>query len=341
MPQDDLPTRTDPPTVRELARKAGVSIATVSRALNNTSGISPETREHVLNTALEMGYDLSRLRQQPIRRIGFFLERDHHNASSLVANPFYYPVFMGVEEACRKAKLAMSYCSFALDESIQDIIDLHALDAIVCAGYCPEHVLEAFRKSGKPTVLIDHQAEGLFSVMIDNQTWAYRATQHLLALGRRNLAFIKGPDHPSILERLQGFKDALADSGVALREGFVVTRRPPEAEQGAYTAMQHLLTLKDRPDGVFAYNDASALYAIEACLDAGLRIPEDIAVVGFDDIQAAADHNPSLSTVHIDPAQMGREGVQLLLSGAGGPVVRVGGRLVIRQSTRIRPMDRR
>lgn len=329
----------DEPTIRDVAKQAGVSIATVSRALKNQPGLTEETRQQVLEAAATLGYDLTKLRPVKARRIGFFLHRQHYAVTS---NPFYFPVLHGVEEACRREGVALSYCSVSTEDNISDIIRIQEVDAIICAGYFDADMLTAFKRSGKQLILVDNNQPGFLSVNTDNVTGAYQATQHLIAMGRKRIAFISGPNHFSIQQRQQGYMQALTDAGREIDPALMVQRYPIDEQAGAYPAMQQLLALKEPPDAVFAYNDETAIVAIQACLDSGLSVPEDIAIVGYDDIPNAAHGNPSLTTVHVDKEVLGREAVKLILHPKRKEdSVLVPVRLIIRQSTKSKLNRRR
>ncbi|GEM47875.1 LacI family DNA-binding transcriptional regulator [Deinococcus cellulosilyticus] len=334
-----LPVSNDEPTIRDVARQAGVSIATVSRALKNQPGLTEDTRRQVLEAAAALGYDLAKLRPVKARRIGFFMQRQNH---ALTSNPFYFPVLHGVEDACRKEGVALSYCQVAPEDNIPEIIRIQEVDALICVGHFDPEMLTAFKRSGKPVILVDNHQPGYLCVNTDNLTGAYQATQHLIAMGRKRIAFITGPHHFSIHQRQQGYMQALQDAGREIDPALMVQRYPIDEQAGAYPAMQQLLALKDPPDAVFAYNDETAIVAIQACLDAGLSVPEDIAIAGYDDIPNGAHGNPSLTTVHVDKEVLGREAVKLILHPKRkDDQVLVPVRLIIRQSTKSRASRRR
>ncbi|GGJ59112.1 LacI family DNA-binding transcriptional regulator [Deinococcus roseus] len=334
-----LPASNVEPTIRDVARQAGVSIATVSRALKNQPGLTEETRQQVLEAASALGYDLTKLRPIKARRIGFFMQRQSYSLSS---NPFYFPVLHGVEDACRREGVALSYCAVSMEDNIAEIIRIQEVDALVCAGHFDPEMLAAFKRSGKPVILVDNHQPGYLTVNSDNLTGAYQATQHLIAMGRQRIGFISGPSHFSIHQRQQGYLQALSDAGRDADPTLMVQRYPIDEQAGAYPAMQQLLALKEPPDAVFAYNDESAIVAIQACLDAGLSVPEDIAIVGYDDIPNAAHGNPTLTTVHVDKEVLGREAVKLILHPKRrDDQVLVPVRLIIRQSTKSRVNRRR
>lgn len=334
-----LPVSHEEPTIRDVAKQAGVSIATVSRALKNQPGLTEDTRRQVLEAAAVLGYDLTKLRPVKARRIGFFIGRANH---ALTSNPFYFPVLHGVEDACRKEGVALSYCQVAPEDNLPEVIRIQEVDALICAGHFDAEMLSAFKRSGKPVILVDNHQPGYLSVNTDNLTGAYQATQHLIAMGRKRIAFISGPGHFSIHQRQQGYLQALQDAGREVDPALMVQRYPIDEQAGAYPAMQQLLALKEPPDAVFAYNDETAIVAIQACVDAGLQVPDDIAIVGYDDIPNAAHGNPTLTTVHVDKEVLGREAVKLILHPKRkDDQVLVPVRLIIRQSTKSRIHRRR
>ncbi|GGJ76329.1 LacI family DNA-binding transcriptional regulator [Deinococcus aquiradiocola] len=321
------------PTIRDIAARAEVSVGTVSRALKGQTGLTEDTRVRVLQVAQAMGYDLSKLRPVKARRIGFLLHESHSN---LASNPFYFPVLHGVEVACRNSGIAFTYSQVGALDTVPELIDLLEVDGLVCAGYWESGILAEIVRAGKPVVLVDHAAPGLPSVNTDNVSGAYQATQHLIATGRTRVAMLTGQaEHHSIRQRVEGYRQALSDAGRSPADE-VIVRRLVDTDEGDRQAAAALLSRSPRPDAVFAYNDRSALAVLQECARRGLRVPEDVAVVGFDDITAASYSQPGLTTVAVDKEGLGREGVRLLLhprpSERAQVVVPV--RLVIRGSSR-------
>ena len=203
---------------------------------------------------------------------------------------------------------------------------LHAPDAIAVAGFVEPELLAHLHSLARPTVLIDLRAPGFRSVNIDNVKGASLAMQHLFASGRRRVAFIGGSlAHHSIAQRALGYRKAYFDAGLLFDPTLEIMTQPGlPADLAAADAMERLIAdaraqSGPLPDAVFAYNDAAALAAMRVCLAHGLRVPEDIAFVGFDDIPAAAQSTPPLSTVAVDKEALGRRGVELLLEDQSGP----------------------
>lgn len=299
-------------TLRDIAHATGLSIGTVSRALKNQAGMTEPTRDKVREAALQLGYDFGQLKKGRIRRIAFLLHSQHN---TLASSPFYSPVLHGAEEACRREGIALSFVAVGPAEPVLGQIRLHQPDAIVCAGFFEPEVLAALQQVGKPIVLVDMHRRGFTSVNPDNLRGGYLATQHLLRCGRKRIAMLSGSlAHYSIQQRNRGFRQALFEAKVLADPDLeVIVPAMDDCDEGVAEAMRSLLSLPKRADAVFCYNDSTALSAMKYCLNEGLKVPHDIAIVGFDDIAAAAAAIPPLSTVRVDKEALGRAGVELLL----------------------------
>ena len=322
-------------TIRDVAREASVSIGTVSRALKNQPGLSDATRVRVVETARRLGYDAAQLRPR-IRRLTFLLHRQHNNFTT---TPFFSHVLHGVEDACRERGIVPSLLTAGPTEDVAQQMRVHAPDAIAVAGFVEPETLATLVAMQRPLVLIDLWAHGLRSVNLDNAAGAALAMQHLFELKRKRIAFIGGSlAHFSIAERALGYRRAFFEAGLLFDPSL---EAPIDAgldpDTGAALAMQRLLDASGpRPDAVFAYNDAAALAALRVCLARGLRVPQDIAIIGFDDIPAAAHATPPLSTIAVDKEALGRRGVELLL--ADSPLeleIRLPVHLITRASTSV------
>jgi len=299
-------------TIRDIAESTGLSIGTVSRALKNQAGMTEVTRSKVREAALRMGYDFSQLRKGRIRRIAFLLHSQHN---TLASSPFFSPVLHGAEGACRREGIALSFIVVGPGDPVMEQIRLHQPDAILCAGFFEPEVLSALMLAGKPMALVDMHRRGFLSANPDNALGGLLATRHLLRTGRRRIAMLAGsPAHYSIQQRLRGFRRALFEAKVHADPDLeVIIPTLGEGDEGIVEAMRSLLGLPKRPDAVFCYNDSTALVAMKHCLGQGLKIPSDIAIVGFDDIGSAAAAIPPLSTVRVDKEALGAMGVSLLL----------------------------
>jgi len=304
-------------TIRDVARAAGVSSGTISRALKNEPGLTEATRQMVVDTANALGYDLRKLRAKRLRRLTFLLHRQHSTASS---SAFYTAVLHGAEAACRQLGIVLSFLAVGPADALAEQLRIHAPDGILCAGFFEPELLAALRASGKPLVLVDMKLRGYSCVNPDNFAGGRAAAAHLIALGRSRIACIAGPlGHYSVRERVRGYRQALFDAGV-LADPRLEVQLPDgvDLELGAQEAMAALLALPRPPDAVFCYNDSAALVAMRCCLAAGLKVPHDVSIVGFDDIAGAAHGPRPLTTLRIDKPGLGALGVELLISARDG-----------------------
>jgi LacI family transcriptional regulator len=198
--------------------------------------------------------------------------------------------------------------------------------------------LDALRERSFPYVLVDQFDKTQLSLGVNATNWhgAYEATQYLIELGHQRIGFVTGlRTLASAIERLEGFKAALADHKIHIDDAYIA--QGDFQESGGYSATQELLSLPNPPSAIFASNDLSAFGAMEAIRERGLRIPEDVSVVGFDDIPQASVTYPKLTTVHQPLVQMGRGAVTMLLEYLEHPVdavqqVTLETRLVVRDS---------
>lgn len=305
-------------TVRDVASAAGVSIGTVSRALKNQRGLSDDTRREVREVARRLGYDPGRLRSAKARRLVFLVHRHH---SSLSANPFFAQVLHGVEETCREFGMVPTVLSAGPADPVRNLLRMHQPDALLAAGFFETELLDLLRGLDLPLALVDFWMPGCRTVNPDNLQGGYLATRHLLQQGYRRVAYLAGSlAHFSIRERERGYRKALFEAGMLADPNLEVVSPPGmDTPLGAEAAMRELLKLKSRPDAVFAYNDMAALTAIRVCQGVGLRVPEDIAFVGFDDIPAATYGSMGLTTLRVDKEALGRTGVELAMNGEHMP----------------------
>ena len=317
--------------IKDIATACGVSIAAVSRALKGQPGLGEETRLRILAIAEAQGYDFSRLRNGRIKRLLFLLHREHNIASAL---PFYSTVMLGLADACRENEVAMSFQPIGPDDALADLLNLHQPDALVCAGYLEPEILAGLRKINLPVALADLWAADFPCVNPDNYHGGFIATRHLLEQGRRRIAFLGNAQrHYSIRQRVEGYQQALFEAGVSLPPEYQVAVPPvKDIEQALVDGLDKLLALPQPPDAIFACNDVAALVAMRVCARKGLTVPEDIAIVGFDDIDAAAWAHPPLTTVAVDKRELGRDAFHLLLNEDERNLL-LPVRLVIRESS--------
>jgi DNA-binding LacI/PurR family transcriptional regulator len=299
-------------TIRDVAKAAAVSVGSVSRALKNQRGTSDETRQRIRRLAREMGYDAGRLRAGTPQRLAFLVHRQH---SAFATNPFFSYVLHWVEEACRGLGVVPTLLTAGPADPLREQLRLHQPDVVLAAGFFEVEMIELLDAMELPLALIDFWMPGRPSVNPDNEQGGWLATSHLLAAGRRRVAYLSGSlAHFSIREREHGYRRALYEHGV-LSDPDLEAVAPPglNAELGAAEAARRLLQQPHGVDAIFAYNDVAALAAMRVCEAHGRRVPDDVAIVGFDDIPAAAAGLIPLTTVRTDVEALGRGGVDLLV----------------------------
>jgi len=303
---------TKPVRIRDIAQACGVSVAAVSRALKGQPGLGEDTRQRIIAAAEERGYDFSRLRSDKIKRVLFLLHRQHNIGRAL---PFYSQLLLGIEDLCRKEGIALSFLAIGPGDAVSEQVLLHQPDALICAGFFEPELLALLQQLMLPMVLVDLWAPGLPCVNPDNVQGGYLATRHLIEQGRKHIAFLASSlAHYSIRQREKGYRQALYEAQLLMPPEFEAIAPPLlDTEQSLTVAVNELLDLPQPPDAIFAYNDAAAQVVVRVCAQRGVRVPEDIALVGFDDIDAAAWMTPPLTTIAVDKQQLGREALMMLL----------------------------
>jgi LacI family transcriptional regulator len=327
-------------TIRQIADLAGVSIATVSRVLNGRDDVAPETRHLVRQVIREHGYTANRsargLSAGRTGLIGILVP--------MVFPAYFAGILAGAAEALteRDLPIALSPTGGEHDREVSVIDRLHGLTdgALIILPEESGEELERLQDNGYRFVVIDPLmplAERIPSVSAAHTSGADQAMQHLLALGHRRIAHIAGPSGWVATEdRRRGYHAALAAAGI-LPDPALTVDTTPEIAHGQ-DAAAHLLNLPDPPTGILCFNDNNAIGAIQAARARGLRVPEDLSIVGFDDVETATVVTPKLTTVRQPLAEMGRTGVSLLMRLLDGERfetlhVELATRLVVREST--------
>ena len=218
---------------------------------------------------------------------------------------------------------------------------LHQPDALLCAGFFEPELLVLLQQLKLPLVLVDLWAPGLPCVNADNTQGGYLATRHLIDQNRTRIAFLASTlSHYSIRQREKGYRQALYEARMMMPPEYEAIAPPlPDVEQSLAEAVNELLDLTEPPDAIFAYNDAAAMVVLRLCAQRGLRVPEDISVVGFDDIESAAWSLPSLTTIAVDKQELGREAMRLLLTSKFEANNLLPVSLVIRSSTAVKSVN--
>jgi LacI family transcriptional regulator len=328
-------------TIRDIAELAGVSIATVSRVLNGRPDVSSETREAVLEVVRKHGFAMNRsARALSGGRTGLV-----GVALPIVHSEYFAHILSGAAEALYEQDMRIVLCPtqhvHAREVSLLEHLMHGTTDAaILLLPTESSDELKALQTRGFPFVVIDPRHpldEGIPSVSAAHSFGAIAATQHLLSLGHRRIGVITGPRRwTANEERLNGYHAALASVGMG-PDPTLVRETNFEIESG-FVAARELLDLAEPPSAIFAFNDNVAVGALRAARERGLRVPENLSVVGFDDSEQAAIVTPPLTTVRQPLAEMGRMAVSLLsrlLDNQRVEALRVelATKLVVREST--------
>jgi len=308
-------------TMADVAREAGVSLMTVSRVINEKGEVSPATRQRILEVIEQLGYRPSAIaRGLATRRTGSL-----GLVMPDVANPFFSDVARGAEHVAYAEGYNIFLCNTDEDPqrelSVLQSLEEKQVDGVVlCSSRLDDSELEAALAHHPAAVLVNRRLEGggvVGSVLSDDEAGGRLATQHLLQAGHRVVGFLAGPPAShSGRQRAKGYCAALA--AAALPHNPDWTRHcSPVVESGRETA-RHLLTAYPELTALFCYNDLVAVGALQACADLGRRVPDDLAVVGFDDILLAALVIPSLTTCRVPRYELGAQAMQLLLDQING-----------------------
>lgn len=306
-------------TIIDVARAAGVSTATVSRVLNNHPQVDPELAATVHKAVKDLGYRPSRVaRSLRTRR-----SRVWALIISDIRNPFFTDMVRGVEDIAYAAGYSLILCNddedAAKEASYLELAMAENVSGVILTPVGPTTDLGALASFGIPVVLADRTlgSPEADSVVIDNAAGAYQAVRHLVDAGYERIACITGPPRTTTGgERLAGYRKALRAEGTP--DGEPLARIANFREDGGHAAMCDLLTLDARPDAVFVANNLMTIGALHAIAEAGLEIPRDIAIVGFDDMSWATLLKPPLTAVFQPAYDLGVETARLLRSRLDG-----------------------
>ncbi|HFC08940.1 MAG TPA: LacI family transcriptional regulator [Chloroflexi bacterium] len=308
-------------TSYDVARLAGVSRTTVSLVLNNAPNahISPETRQRVLEAAHKLHYyphaSARRLAQGRTATVALVW---HRGPDADYRDAFLPALLQGITRALRQHGYHLIFRPLEPDEPDDAFLELaqgrHADGLILSGPRADSPYLEALHQQGFPLVLHGQLPDSDIPwVDVDNRQGARQATEHLLSLGHRRIGMITNAplDYVASRQRLEGYRQALAEAGVTPDEAWVQWGNFDE--ESGYRAMQKLLACLPRPTAVFVASDMVALGALKAVWDAGLRVPQDVAIVGFDDLTTTRFTIPPLTTVRVPAFRLGQEAGNLLI----------------------------
>ena len=306
--------------IQEVAKEAGVSPSTVSRALNGFPGISEKTRERIVEIARKLNYRPNYrgqiLTTQSTKNIGLLITD--------IANPFFPELVMGAEEYASKSGYTVLLGNTSESEEKEtnylDFFSRGPVDGIIISAsrVSNEHII-MLAEEGLPIVVINRILEHpkISYVSTDMEKGGYLATMHLLRLGHSKIAFINGPKHSEVSQRrLEGYKKALKEAGIDYNSD-LISFNVPISESGYKEAIK-LLCTGEAPTAIFTYNDVMAFGVIKAAKELGIKIPEELSVVGFDDIFFSSFTDPPLTTIKQFKEELGRMAVELLFKLMGG-----------------------
>ncbi|MGC8963033.1 MAG: LacI family DNA-binding transcriptional regulator [Candidatus Bipolaricaulaceae bacterium] len=308
-------------TIRDVAARAGVSVATVSHVINGTRKVAPSTAERVCRAIEELGYQpnsLARgLRTRVTQVIGVLV--------SDITNPFFATLVRGVEDAARDAGYSVIICNSDEDPEKEDhyirVLWQRRVDGLLIAptqdGTSP--AIQKLIKRKIPFVFVDRKAKGIEAdaVLSDNVGGAYLATKHLIDRGHKKIGIVLGiPGATTTEERFAGYRQALKEAGILFSEELVVWGG--YRMEGGRRAAGELLSLRDPPTAIFSTNNLMTVGVLQQLFARGIRVPDQVAVVGFDDLEWAEIASPSLTAVVQKPYTIGRTAADLLLKRLGG-----------------------
>ncbi len=305
-------------TLEEIAELAGVSRSTVSRVVNNHAGVKPAVRSRVLKIIQETGYHPDpAARSLASHRSGIIGLVVPRAVQFLFTDPYYPRLLQGIAQACNSYDYILSLFLFHTEEEEQKlsprVLRHQLVDGVILSALpLDDPLVKQLVENKVPFVMIgrpDDPTEVSF-VNVDNVAGAYSAVRHLIQLGRKRIATITGPLDTTVgLDRKQGYLNALNDRGIMIDERLIV--EGDFTEVGGYLGMQRLLP--QQPQAVFVASDTMALGALRALRQAGVNVPAEVAVIGYDDLPLSATSEPPLTTVRQPIRRLGAQAVESLV----------------------------
>lgn len=318
-------------TLQAVADLAGVSMGTASQALNQRPNVAVATRQRVVDAARTLGYPIKPHdslngdggEEQAIGLVGMLVKHDVDQPVDV--NAFYSHVQAGIERTCRRNQINLMYAAIEVDQSNRPVawpalVNEKQLDGLLLLGTLLDDALEFMQqRQNIPIVLIDSYgpSDTFDMVLIDNAQGTALAINHLLQQGHRHIGLVGYNRHspPSFQERYLAYRNTLLQQDGA--QWYVADSHHSLGD--AYRATAQLLRESPEVTAIFGCMDLAAFGALNACLDAGLRVPEDISIVGFDNIDLAGEIRPGLTTVHVHKDWLGALGVRRLIERVRHP----------------------
>jgi DNA-binding LacI/PurR family transcriptional regulator len=303
-------------TIEQIAKQLGISTASVSRALNNKPGVSEEKRRQVQELAASLNYAPSiaarSLATSTTHTIGF-LSVDR--PLPLSTDPFYLHVLRGAEQELSRRGYFLIVSTVDMLQDARELLLLREkrVDGLILAGpFFPEHFIHSLKTAEIPLVLVDNAISQppVDCILVEDEGTGFEATHHLLKHGNCEVATISGPSNwPSSRLRGAGYRRAMQDAGLAS----AIYCEADTTQETGYQAMLKILNQHPSVQAVFAVNDLMAMGAIRAILESGRNVPQDVAVIGVDDVDLAAHTIPPLTTMHVPTRYLGIMAVRRLV----------------------------
>lgn len=303
-------------TIKDIARKSGVSHSTVSRALSGNSLISPETTERIRRVAEEMGYRPSAaartLKTNRSRVLGVIV--------SSIDDPFFGEILFGIEASAQVGGYSLFIAAAGHDpvrerNIVQTMMEQRTDGVIICSSSFGADQGRQLLEYGFPVVMVNHQAAENFyySIYHDDVDGSRQITRHLIELGHKRIAYLGNSlSGRTTLDRLSGFQMEMDHWGLPVPEENIYHVAGNDPQQGL-ESLDYFLALKNRPTAIVCFNDMLAIGVLKGCNQAGIKTPEDLSVTGFDNITFSAFTNPPLTTFDQPKQSIGAEAAQLLL----------------------------
>lgn len=323
-------------TIKDVAREAGVSISTVSNALNGVDVLRPETKQHILRVAERLNYvpnlNGRNLKTQYTNVIGLFVTSVRGEYYNILADAIY--------QRCKKYGYELNiFVSEKAETMMANILGRRIDGAIISNKFIGERETVLLFETQTPVIFMDRELEGekIASVVFDSYHEGEMVAEYLVGLGHRTFAYMDGPDdNYDNIHRLKGFREGLGSRGIILHEDYIIKGR--FEKETAYQSMKQFVDSgRPLPEAVFAANDVSAIGTIEALQNAGIRVPEQVSVVGCDDIEIAHLVKPSVTTVRTSFERQGTLAadhlIALIRGEEKGRIDVLQGRIIPREST--------
>ncbi|MGP3778093.1 LacI family DNA-binding transcriptional regulator [Halanaerobium saccharolyticum] len=311
-------------TIKDIAEKAEVSISTVSKSLNDKGGVSPLTRQKILNIAKEMGYfSFHSQANLKTHNIAFIMSRHH---IPIFNNPFYTRVIAGVEIEVETYDYNLLFSTIKLEDlkssEIPSIVSQNKVDGLILAGAdINNEMIKAIEELKFPTVLVDNYLNSpiMDSIVSDNFSGAMQAVEYLISMGHQKIGYAGGPNsHPSFYERYKAYKLEMIENNLEINNKFIKIKDEFDQNMGKELA-KSFLKEKELPTAIFAANDATAIGLLQTFNKYGVKVPDDISIIGFDNIELTAFTTPKITTISVDKEGMGQEAARKLFDRIQNP----------------------